>query len=147
MTHPKQVLATDCLVSFVAEDLMPLRVVDSDRFKAFVCALDPNFSLPSRKHLSTSLLEKKYSNSKMTVMKRLEAVKHHLTIDIWSSRQMRSFLDVIDHYISNKWKLESVMLSYICITGRHTGENIIQRFEEIAAKFDILTKVSRIVTI
>lgn len=74
-TNPKQVLATDCLVSFVAEDVMPLRVVESDRFKAFVGALDPNYTLPSRKHLTTNLLEKKYSNLKKTVIKQLEMVK------------------------------------------------------------------------
>ena len=73
--HPKQVQSTDCLVSFVAEDLMPLRVVESHRFKAFVQALDPNFSLPSRKHLSTTLLEKKYSVLRKAVIRRLEAVE------------------------------------------------------------------------
>ena len=59
---------------------MPLRVVESHRFKVFVQALDPNFSLPSRKHLSTTLLEKKYSVLKKAVIRRLEAVRDiHLT--------------------------------------------------------------------
>lgn len=146
-THPKQVQVTDCLVSFVAEDLMPLRVVDSSRFKAFVQALDPNFLLPSRKHLSTSLLDKKYTTLKKAVMKRLEAVKDiHLTIDIWSNRQMKSFLGVTGHYISSDWKLESVMLCCNRITGRHTGDNILQSYEELAVEFNIDRKVGHIVT-
>ena len=67
----------------------------SHRFKVFVQALDPNFSLPSRKHLSTTLLEKKYSVLKKAVIRRLEAVRDiHLTIGIWSNRQMKSFLGV-----------------------------------------------------
>ncbi len=125
--NPKQVSATECLVSFVAEDLMPLKLVDSYRFKAFV---HPQFSLPSRKHLSTNLLSKKYSVLKKQIIKRLEAVKHvHLIINIWSSRQMRSFLGITGHYITDEWKLESVMVSCNRMAGCHTGENILQSYE------------------
>ncbi len=50
--HPKQLLVTEELVSFIAEDLMTLSVVESARFKKFVHRLDPQYQLPSRKHLS-----------------------------------------------------------------------------------------------
>ena len=49
---------------------------------------------------------------------------------------MKSFLGVTGHYISNEWKLESVMLSCNRISGRHTGENILQSYEEVASEFN-----------
>lgn len=59
---------------------------------------------------------------------------------------MKSFLGVTGHYISNEWKLESVMLSCNRLSGRHTGENILQSYEEVASEFNIYTKVNHIVT-
>ena len=49
-------------------------------------------------------------------------------------------------HISNEWKLESVMLSCNHLSGRHTGENILQSYEEVATEFNIYTKVNHIVT-
>ena len=62
--HPKQKQVTDALVDFIAEDLMPLHLVDSPRFQKLLKSLDPQYSLPSRKHLSTTLLTKKYDHLK-----------------------------------------------------------------------------------
>ena len=53
---------------------------------------------------------------------------------------MKSFLGVTGHYISNEWKLESVMLSCNRISRRHTGENILQSYEEVASEFNIYMK-------
>ena len=87
---PKQVLATGTLVSFVANDLVPLLVVESTCFKEFIRVLDPLFQLPSRKHLSTTLLINKYDDVhvKSAVMKSLkDTLSISLTIDMWSSHQ------------------------------------------------------------
>ena len=43
-------------------------------------------------------------------------------MDIWSNRQMRSYIGLTAHFIRN-WKLESIMLSCHRFKGRHTGEN------------------------
>ena len=93
--HPKQLLATDALVDFVAEDLMPLRLVESSRFVKFLKILDPQYYLPSRKHLSNTLLAKKHRVLKAKIIDHLKGVDTvNLTIDLWSNRQMRSFLGV-----------------------------------------------------
>ena len=46
-----------------------------------------------------------------------------LTMDIWTNLQMKSFLGVTAHYIS-EWQLKSVMLSCHRVKGSHTAENI-----------------------
>ena len=51
--HPKQVSVNNALVHFVADDLIPLSVVDSTRFKTLLGTLVSQYQLPSRKHLSS----------------------------------------------------------------------------------------------
>ena len=144
--HPKQLQATDALVDFVAEDLMPLRVVESSRFEKFVKVLDPQYCLPTRKHLSTTLLQKKYINLKAQTIDHLKGVNTvNLTIDLWTNMQMRSYLGITAHYITAEWKLEQVMLACNRVRGRHTAENILMWYEEIISEFNIAEQVKHIV--
>jgi hypothetical protein len=114
-------------VSFIAEDLMPLSLVDSTCFKALLEGLDPMYSLPSRKHLSTNLLQKRYNLLKNKIAKELDNLDYvNNTIDIWSIGQMRSFFGMTCHDISPNWKMQSVMLSCDRMIGRHTGEHTLE---------------------
>ena len=145
--NPKQVLVTDAVVNFVADDLIPLSVVDSKRFKSLLSTLDPQYQLPSRKQLSTVLLKKKYDTLKSSVLQKLKKTDTiNLTIDLWSNRQMQSYLGITGHYISDDWNLESVMLACNRVTGRHTGDNIMMWYEEIISDFGVREKVKHIIT-
>ncbi len=145
--HPKQVLVTETLVKFVANDLMPLSLVESDSFSDFVKSLDPCYQLPSRKHLSSNLLKKKHHQVKSIVLKTLEEAKAlNLTIDLWSNRQMRSYIGITCHFITKKWELQSVMLACKRVSKKHTAENISMWYEEIMAEFNISRKIKHIVT-
>uniref|UniRef100_A0A1X7VMZ3 HAT C-terminal dimerisation domain-containing protein n=1 Tax=Amphimedon queenslandica TaxID=400682 RepID=A0A1X7VMZ3_AMPQE len=122
--HPRQLLVTEELVCLIAEDLLPMSLVTSKRFKSFVHSLDPQYQLPSRKHLSTVLLTKKYCEIRAKVLHLLQnASSINLTMDLWTNRQMRLFVGITGHYISNNWQMESVMLCCDCMTTRHTAEN------------------------
>jgi len=46
----------NALILFIAGDLMPLSVVDSDFFQNFVGKLDSKYQIPSRQHLSLHIL-------------------------------------------------------------------------------------------
>ena len=145
--HPKQKQVTDALVDFIAEDLMPLHLVDSLRFQKLLKSLDPQYSLPSRKHLSTNLLTKKYDHLKAKVKEHLKNVLVvNLTIDLWSNRQLRSYLGITAHYITTEWRLEHIVLACNRVRGRHTAENIHCWFEEVISGFDISEKVKHTIT-
>ena len=134
-------------MSFVAEDLLPLSLVESTRFKALLKDLDPMYSLPSRKHLSSTLIQRRYSLLKNKVVGLLNELQHiNVTIDIWSSRQMRSFFGMTGHFITTGWKMQSIMLSCDRISGSHTGEKILQCYDEVVAEFGLSSKVEHIVT-
>ena len=68
-----------------------------------------------------------------------------LTIDLWSNRQMRSFM-VITGYFVKDWTLSSVMLACTRFCGRHTVDYVLQQYEDTMAKYQISHKVSHIVT-
>ena len=145
-SHPTQKQVTDAVVMFVATDLMPLSLVDSDRFCDILRQLDPRYVVPSRKQLSTRLLGNMAATTRQRVMDKLgQAQSVCLTIDLWSNRQMRGFIGITGHFILN-WTMESVMLACKRFTGRHTAENIRQQYEETVASFDIGEKITNIVT-
>lgn len=127
---------------------MPPSIVESDKFEKLLCALDPQYHLPTRKHLSMNLLKAKYEAVKQKVMSQVQQQSCiNLTVDLWTNQIGSSFLVVSAHFISNDWDMESVMLA--CnrvLPGRHTTENTLARFVEIKAEFAIQHKVKHIVT-
>ncbi|XP_011408936.1 PREDICTED: zinc finger BED domain-containing protein 1-like, partial [Amphimedon queenslandica] len=142
-----QISGNDALIEFIAGDLIPLSVVDSTNFKKFIEILDPKYQVPSQKHLSNVLLKKKYSVVKNKVIEKVsKATTINLAIDLWSNRQMKSYLGITGHFISKQWELESVMLGCNRVIGRHTSDNILSWYEEVVAEFLLSTKVRHIVT-
>lgn len=77
--HPKQILAQEALVDFVADDLMLLSLVESVHFRKFASILDPQYQLQSRKHLSTVLLAKKYEDHTSTFTRFFTSLIYMLT--------------------------------------------------------------------
>ena len=76
--------------------------------------------MPSRKHLARVLLKKKYDTVKSNLLDQLQKIKYiNVTVDLWSNRQMKSYLGMTGHYIiSDQWTLESVMLGCNHITRK-----------------------------
>ncbi|XP_076109057.1 zinc finger BED domain-containing protein 4-like [Mytilus galloprovincialis] len=99
-SDPKQLEMTNALIMFIAGDLLPLSIVESEEFKNLMEKADTKYQVPSRKHLSSKLLHEKsveIKNNLVNTLKRAESVC--LTIDLWSSRQMRGFLGITGHFI------------------------------------------------
>ena len=136
----------DALVLFVSCDLIPFSVVDSPYFRGLLEAANPSYQVPTRKHLVNRLLQEKHNEVRMNIKSRLEKADWvSVTLDIWSSRQMRSYIGITGHFIDN-WKLNNVVLSCKRFHGRHTAHNIMQEYEEIRQHFNISSKVTNIIT-
>lgn len=146
MHDRRQQNLNDALVLFVSCDLIPFSVVDSPYFRRLLEAANPSYQVPTRKYLVNKLLQEKYDEVKANIKSRLENAEWvSVTLDIWSSRQMRSYIGVTGHFIGD-WKLHNVVLSCKRFHGRHTGHNIMQEFEEIRQHFNIGSKVTNIIT-
>jgi len=59
---------------------------------------------------------------------------------VWTSIPNNAYISLTTHYISNKWKMESVCLGTMPVSERHTGDKISQWIEEILEKFGISTQ-------
>ena len=68
-----------------------------------------------------------------------------LTLDIWTNRQIHSYLGMTARFIID-FKLKSVMLACPHFRGSHKGEDILLHFTGIVRAFDITGKVDNIVT-
>ena len=70
-----------------------------------------------------------------------------VTVDLWSNRQLRSYIGITAHFINeSEWSLESIMLACARFKGSHTAEAINEKFQKEAITFGILSKISFIVT-
>lgn len=58
-SDPRQNQLTDALLKFIAGNLLPLCVVESEEFKNLMEIAESKYQMPSGKHLSTKLLYEK----------------------------------------------------------------------------------------
>lgn len=56
---PCQKRITDTIITFVSGTLQSLSVVEAEEFKNMIEVMDPRATIPSRKHLSTKLLNER----------------------------------------------------------------------------------------
>ena len=109
-------------------------------------ALDQRYQVPSRKHLVNTLLQEEATRVHSDVMQQLSCAESVcVTLDIWSSRQMRSYLGITGHFLVD-WSMKSVVLACKRFRGRHTADSIGQQFEETIQEYNIASKISTIVT-
>ena len=106
-------------------DLQPLSVMESKAFRNILGKAEPCYLMPSRKYLSTKLLTDHYNMLYASINKYFTLTsKVCLTMDIWTNRQMRSYLGVTGHFIED-FKLQSIILSGRRFRGSHTGDSSI----------------------
>jgi len=136
-TDSRQVLLTNKLIDLIAVDLLPLSLADSPRFRTLMETAQPNFVIPSRKHLSTSLIPLRANSVQSSIkLLLLQTSSVCLTVDLWSSRDMRSYFGVTAHFISD-YELKGVMLACTRFVGSHTADRIFAEYSDLAAKYDI----------
>lgn len=109
---------------------------------------DSRYQLPTRKHLSPKLLYEKSTEVRNNIKHQLNmADSVSLTIDIWSSRQMRGCIHVgmTAHFILD-WNLRSILLCCKRFKRNHTSENIKNAYEEALVCVDIANKTTAVVS-
>ena len=90
-TDQRQKQITSKLIDYVAEILQPLSPVEAPSFISMIEALNPQYQVPSRKHLSTKLIADKMVRLQKSMCDAMSnASDISLTLDLWTNRQMRS---------------------------------------------------------
>ncbi|KAJ8273908.1 hypothetical protein GJAV_G00106820 [Gymnothorax javanicus] len=145
-SDPHQKQLEKAIASMIAHDLLPLRFVNSKKFRAVMHLAEPRFSVPERKKLSSLVLSAVCSDVETKLKLQMhQAQDLCLTVDIWSSRDMRSFLGITGHFILDH-TLHSIMVSCLRFKGSHSANRILTVYQETLAHFDIAEKVTHIIT-
>ncbi|KAJ8896266.1 hypothetical protein PR048_001610 [Dryococelus australis] len=126
------------LVKMISTDFQPLSVVENEGFVNYSKNVEPRYSLPNRKVLSTKLLPEICSAQCIVAV----------TTDMWTSDSALSYLTVTMHFVSefSETSLHSLVLNTVPMTDSHTGENIASSLEKVLCELNILHKTVGIVT-
>lgn len=130
----------------ICSDFQPLSIVENKGFFKYSKKLQPLYSLPSRKLLSTKLLPEIYEEVKTKLQTTLNSEQYvSITTDIWNSDSNVAYLTVTGHFIFNN-KLFSTVLSTRSLKSSHTGQNIANAIESVLNEWNIFDKVVTIVS-
>ncbi|XP_046666815.1 E3 SUMO-protein ligase ZBED1-like [Homalodisca vitripennis] len=130
----------------IALDYQPLSIVEDEGFRLYSKSLRPEYTLPSRKTLTESLVPEYYSTIQQKLVDMLDNVDIlSLTTNLWSSESNKFFITITAHFIYD-FKSYSVILATEEIKKAHTGENIAEAIRNILEKFRVTDKVITVVT-
>ncbi|XP_034050992.1 zinc finger BED domain-containing protein 1-like [Thalassophryne amazonica] len=138
---------TEGLGIFISKDLRPYSVVENAGFKLLIKRLEPRYVLPSRKHLSETVIPQMYAKSKDTLAHSLKSAERvALTCDCWTSRNTVSYLTITCHHIDEEWRLASSVLQTRAVETSHTASNLADLLTEAIQEWGITDKNPAIVT-
>lgn len=135
-----------CVVKMIVSDYQPLSIVENVGFLEYTKKLQPLYSVPSRKLLTTKFLPQEYNviSSKLKLI--LENVNDlSITTDMWTSDCNKSYLTVTCHFIHNN-RLHSPVLATREVKDSHTGLNIATALTHIFNEWSIANKIVTIVS-
>lgn len=116
---------TKALGVFIAKDMQPYAVVEDAGFQHLIGVLEPRYNVPSRRHISNTVIPELYQQVRRGVAEDLsDAACVALTTDGWTSRATQAYLTVTAHYISSEWRMKCFVLQTRPLHESHTSEHL-----------------------
>ena len=135
------------LTLYIVRSMQPLSIFDDVHFRDLIQHIDPRLSLPSRSTLTHSHLPELYREAKAKLKQKLAAVKWvALTADGWTSNSNDGYLTGTVHYVSDKMKMVSRVLSTWCVEVSHTSENLAKELQDLVNEWQLTDKIVAVVT-
>ena len=116
-------------------------------FKLLIKRLEPRYVLPSRKHLSETVIPRMYAKTKDALVHSLKSAERvALTCDCWTSRNTVSYLTITCHHIDEEWRLAASVLQTRAVETSHTASNLADLLAEAIEEWGISDKKPTLVT-
>lgn len=131
VTPAKQDSIDEKLAKMIAQDFQPFSIVEDKGFRSYTYALNPMYTLPSRKTLSQKIIPGLYDRERAFVC---------LTTDCWTSRTTTSYMSVTCHFIE-KYNIVSCLLDCFEFSDRQTSDNLAEQLLRVAKEWDVEDKV------
>lgn len=145
--HPQQLKFNRSVVNnLIVGCALPMSIVENPNFRAFIHDLNPKLSLPSRQHISYTLIPDLHAQRLMAVKKHLSQVNFiSLTLDLWSDRRCHSFMAITGHTFAECIPT-NFLLTFQSFKGSHTGVRIAEAVDKCLSDFNIKDKLRFVVT-
>ncbi|XP_050508041.1 zinc finger BED domain-containing protein 4-like [Diabrotica virgifera virgifera] len=134
-------LEVDNFISeMVALEDLPFRFVESVGFVRLIKHLCPSYNLKSRQYFTSFICDKLFCKVSEKILQLLKSFeKLSFTTDIWSDTCSGvSLLSLTCHGITKEFERKMIVLkAEVFNEGRHTGENIAHKLEDILSFWEI----------
>lgn len=135
------------LVRMITKEYQPLTIVEDVEFKKLINMLNPSYLLPSRKTLTTNLLQQEYLRVSERVRYELStATAVAITTDSWTSIANQNYIGITAHYIGEFGDLKTSLLTCLEYTESHTAENLSVQLNQCVEEWGIKDKIVAVVS-
>ncbi|XP_056132772.1 E3 SUMO-protein ligase ZBED1-like [Lampris incognitus] len=126
---------TNFIVEMVALDMQPLSIVEDVGFKRLVEYLEPGYSIPSRKTITTRVGKMYQDCGSKTKHQLLHTPHVELTTDCWTSLNTMSYMTVTCHFIDEAWEMQLCVLATQNMEESHTADYIEKELNTIVVEW------------
>ena len=138
---------TKALIKSIACDQLPLSIVDSETFRDLLLIAEPKFVIPRRSTIRNTLIPTVVQQMEEEMRHQLACLSHvYLKIDLWTNRNMLSFLGITVYFIDATWKLFGFVPAADSFLEKHTACNIAKAYDDVIEKFKLISKVTKVVS-
>lgn len=136
---------TQTLVKLIAFNRLPFSFSSSPAFKTFMKEIEPGYKCPCSQTILRRLrvLEDELKSKIQHTLQLCEFIA--LDTDCWTSRSQEGYMNVNAHILNNVWEPQIFTLSIQELSERHTAENLADSLQNVAAEWQIDTKIVAIV--
>ena len=138
-SDPRAKKLTYRVAEMVALDCQPLSIVEDTGFIRLMTEIEPQYVVPSRKHITDVILPSIMSGVTEEVVKELSSVQwYSFTTDIWSTEVSNdSLLSFTVHWLSEVFEKKEAVLHAHPLPGSHTGEMLCREYNTMLSNWNI----------
>ena len=129
----------NAITKFIANEMLPMQLVERGGFKELVNVLDVRYTVPSQKLFSETSLTSLYDSTRKAVMDEVQKVTHFAT-DLWSCRTLEPYLSLTVHFIDEFLLLQSYCFQTSYFPDDHTGDIIALGLKDALASWSLIEK-------
>ncbi|KOB74120.1 Uncharacterized protein OBRU01_02555 [Operophtera brumata] len=144
MTASQRVTIDEKLLMLFIKDFQPFSVVEDKGFREYTTALNPAYQLPTRQHISNTLMPAMYERVQTNAIKNITSLS--LTTDLWTSASQESYIAVMAHYIDEEYRCRKILLECAPLPGSHTATNIAAEISRLMNDLSLEKKQILIIT-
>lgn len=130
---------TEAIAKMFIMDFQPFSLVEDQGFRRLIRVLEPRYELPCRKHFSTTVLPRIFSETSAQIQHKINTEASYIacTTDLWESAADESYISFTIHYIDDHFKRVNILLATPEFPWEHSGANIAETIIDIITKWNM----------